>query len=71
MSAFGSRAKAGQNNPHHKLTDEQVHELRKFAAVPGIPYGWQARMAAAYGVSRAQVSRIVSRKAWPLLPEKQ
>ena len=69
MSAYGSRAKSGVGNPRHKLTEQQVHEIRKFAAVPGIPHGWHTRLARAYGVSVAAISRAASRKAWQLLPE--
>ena len=56
----------GMSNPSHKLTDEQVHEIRELRD-QGLT---QSRVAFKYGVSQPQISAIWNRRAWKHLPER-
>ena len=52
-------APAGESNPGHKLTDEQVEQIRRRYAAGGIT---QTDLGRLYGVDQALVSRIVNNK---------
>lgn len=52
---------AGENNPNARVTETQVREIR-LKARAGV---CQKLLQAEYGLSRAGIQRIVSRRAWP------
>ncbi len=65
VSVFDSpgpnRAAAGERNRHAKLTADQVREIRQ-RYIPGVVTTIQ--LAAEYGVSDGQISKIILREAW-------
>ena len=50
----------GEINPNHRLTEAGVREIREMAAA-GTP---QPQIAAAFGVTQACVSSVVTRRTW-------
>jgi hypothetical protein len=60
-SARKARRPVGSRKPAAKLTEGQVLNLRAQYAAGGVTH---AQLAAEYGISRALVSVIVTRKAW-------
>jgi hypothetical protein len=60
-SARKARRPRGSRNPAAKLTEGQVIDMRARYAVGGITH---EQLAAEYGVSRALVSFILTRKVW-------
>lgn len=57
----GTHNVAGENNPGHVLTEQDVVKIRK-AYSEGA--GNQTALAEQYGVTQAQISKIVNGKAW-------
>lgn len=55
----------GARNPGVKLTENDVHAIRRRAAAGES----QHALAAVYGVSQPQIGRIISRKKWGWLPD--
>ncbi len=53
--------KRGENNSCHKLTNEQVLEIRRLYAVGGISY---RKLAAMFGICNVTVNDIVRRRIW-------
>jgi len=51
----------GEGHPQHRLTAEQVREIRRRAADPAV---LQKDLAQEYGVTSTMISKIVHRKAW-------
>lgn len=60
----GSTPRPGEENPNHKLTQEQVDEIRRLR-MDGIT---GRSVAEAFGISPAQVSRIHTQKRWAVSP---
>lgn len=50
----------GERYPHHKLTEDDVREIRKLKAA-GVTYDELERR---FGVTRAPLHRIVTRRSW-------
>jgi len=59
---------AGEMHPRHKLSEEQVLEIRELYR-DGIMS--QSEIAKKYGVSQCRVSLIVNRKSWYCLEDKE
>lgn len=58
--AHGLLSAKGEKNPHARLTEEQVVEIRNLYSE-----GWtQVRLAERFGVAQTSVSRIVLRESW-------
>ena len=58
--AHGLLSAKGEKNPHARLTEEQVVEIRNLYSE-----GWtQVRLAERFGIDQTSVSRIVLRKSW-------
>ena len=58
--------KAGERHPNSKLTDGDVTEIRRLYAAGR---GTQEALAEAFGISRRNVSMIVTRKTWKHLSD--
>jgi len=65
MRAHGTM-QDGEKSITAKLTEEIVAEIRRLVATG--PRGTQRRLSERYGISHAQMSRIVSGKRWRHLP---
>jgi hypothetical protein len=61
-----SRQRRGETQPMHKLTEQQVLEIRARYAAGGITY---ERLAPEFGVHPQTVGPIVRRKRWKHLEE--
>lgn len=57
----------GIRHPGAKLTEDDVYQIRNCSQ----DWGAASRMAEAFKISRAEVSKIRSRQAWGHLPEKK
>lgn len=65
---FKRRESNGERNPQHKITDLEVQELRARYAAGGIT---QKQLARDYGISKAQVGRIIRRERRPRMTNPQ
>lgn len=54
-------AVVGERNPHAKVTEEWVREIRERYAAGGVT---QEKLAVEYGITRSAVSRIVTGSNW-------
>lgn len=54
---------SGENNPHHKLTEQQVKEIRQIYVKGDHKYG-QRGLAKKYGVPHSTIAGIIKGKLW-------
>lgn len=60
MQYGNRRSNSGERHPNHKLTVDQVSQIRRLAR-RGMSY---RRIALIYGISHTEVGNIVHRQAW-------
>lgn len=60
-AAIQARLRRGETNEHHKLTEDDVRELRRLHDVEGTSFG---ALAIRFGISKPQARRIVLRLKW-------